>query len=143
MYESIMTLAQQNSGNAGAAAAGAAAGIIGVIFLLIYIALIVLVIAGMWKTFAKAGQPGWGAIVPFLNFYFLMKIVGRPGWWILLMFIPFVQVIIGIIVMNDLSKSFGRGVGTTLGLIFLSPIFFCILGFGSAQYQGPVAASAG
>jgi hypothetical protein len=27
-------------------------------------------------------------------------------------------------------------VGTTLGLLFLGPIFWVILGFGSAQYQG-------
>lgn len=142
MLESIFTLAQQGSGNAGAAAAGAAAGIVGILFLLIYIALIVLVIAGLWKTFTKAGQPGWAAIVPILNVYFLIKIAGRPGWWIILMLIPIVSLIVSIVVLNDISKSFGRGIGTTLGLIFLSPIFFCILGFGSAEYQGP-AASAG
>lgn len=142
MLESIFTLAQQSGGNAGAAAAGAAAGIFGVLVILIYLAVILLFIAGLWKTFTKAGQPGWAAIVPILNVYFMIKIAGRPGWWIILMLIPFVNLIITIIVYNDISKSFGRGIGTTLGLIFLSPIFFCILGFGSAQYQGP-AASAG
>jgi hypothetical protein len=40
----------------------------------------------------------------------------------------------------DIAKSFGKGVAFALGLIFLSPIFYCILGFGSAQYQGPAAA---
>ncbi len=137
MFNSIFTLAQQGGGNA---AAGAAAGIVALLLVLIYIALIVLVIAGMWKTFSKAGQPGWAAIVPILNIYFLIKIAGRPGWWIILMLIPIVSLVISIIVMSDISKSFGRGIGTTLGLIFLSPIFFCILGFGSAQYQGPSAA---
>ena len=33
-----------------------------------------------------------------------------------------------------LSKSFGKDVGFTLGLIFLPFIFYPILGFGSAQY---------
>ncbi len=140
MHESIFTLAQQG-GNTGAAAAGAAAGIFAILVILIYIAIIVLFIAGLWKTFAKAGQPGWAAIVPILNVYFMIKIAGRPGWWIILMLIPIVSLVISIIVMSDISKSFGRGIGTTLGLIFLSPIFFCILGFGSAQYQGPAAAN--
>lgn len=37
------------------------------IFMILYLAVIVLTIAGMWKTFDKAGQPGWAAIVPFYN----------------------------------------------------------------------------
>lgn len=35
------------------------------------------------------------------------------------------------------AKAFGKGVGFTIGLIFLQPVFLMILGFGSAQYQGP------
>ncbi len=140
MLGSIFTLAQQGSGNAGAAAAGAAAGIVGILFLLLYVALLVVVIIGAWKMFVKAGQPGWGCIVPILNIYFMTKIAGRPGWWILLFFIPIANIVVLIILMNDISKSFGRGIGTTLGLIFLNAIFICILGYGSAQYQGPAAA---
>ena len=40
----------------------------------------------------------------------------------------------------DLAKSFGKGVGFGIGLILLPIIFFPILGFGSATYQGPAAA---
>lgn len=43
-------------------------------------------------------------------------------------------------VMNDLAKSFGKGIGFTLGLIFLSFIFIPLLGFGDARYEGPAAA---
>ena len=39
--------------------------------------------------------------------------------------------------LYKLSKSFGHGVGFTIGLIFLAPIFMCILGYGSSQYIGP------
>ena len=39
--------------------------------------------------------------------------------------------------LNDLSKSFGHGVGFTLGLLFLSLIFVYILAFGSSTYRGP------
>jgi len=37
---------------------------------------------------------------------------------------------------NLLSKSFGKDVGFTLGLIFLSIIFYPIPGFGNAENHG-------
>jgi hypothetical protein len=99
---------------------------------------IVLMIAAMWKIFAKAGQPGWAAIIPIYNWIVWCKIVGRPAWWVLLLLICFP--IFFIILSIDLAKSFGKGVGFAVGLILLSIIFFPILGFGSATYQGPAAA---
>ena len=51
--------------------------------------------------------------------------------------------IILIILIIDLAKSFGKGVGFGIGLLLLAVIFFPILGFGSAQYQGPTAGSTG
>ena len=98
-----------------------------------------LVIVAMWKVFTKAGQPGWASIIPIYNVYIWCKIVGRPGWWVILMLIPFVNFIILIILSIDMAKSFGKGVGFGLGLAFLGIIFLPILGFGSAQYQGPSA----
>ena len=122
-------------------ATGAAAGTV-LLLTLIYLAVVVLVIASMWKVFTKAGKPGWAAIVPIYNTIVLLEIVGKPTWWIILLLIPFVNIIVLLIVINELSKSFGRGVGTTLGLIFLGFIFWPILAFGSAQYQGGGAAAA-
>ncbi len=55
------------------------------------------------------------------------------------MLIPFVNFIILIILIIDLAKSFGKGVGFGIGLFLLGVIFFPILGFGSVQYQGPAA----
>jgi uncharacterized membrane protein YhaH (DUF805 family) len=115
---------------------GADAGPAGTIIMVVYLALLVLIFAAMWRTFSKAGQPGWAAIIPIYNVIVLLRIVGRPWWWLLLMFIPIVSLIILIIVYNDLSKAFGHGVGFTLGLIFLPFIFLPILGFGGSQYQG-------
>jgi hypothetical protein len=101
----------------------------------------ILMIVALWKVFTKAGQPGWVSIVPILNTYFLCKITGRPGWWVILMFIPFVNLIIWIILCIDIAKSFGKGAGFGIGLLLLPFIFFLILGFGSAHYQGPSASS--
>ena len=113
---------------------GSSAGII------IYLAIIVLEFVSFWKIFVKAGQPGWAGIIPFYNWWVMLKIVGRPGWWFILFLIPIVNIVILIIVYNDLSKSFGKGAGFTVGMIFLGFIFFPILAFGPAQYLGPAAA---
>lgn len=129
LIHTLTTLAQRN-------AAGAAGGLV---FLVIWLAILVLIIAGFWKVFEKAGQPGWAAIVPIYNVYVLCKIAGRPGWWLILFFVPIVSFVIAIIVSVDVAKAFGKGVGFALGLIFLGFIFYPVLGFGSAQYQGPPA----
>jgi hypothetical protein len=102
---------------------------------------IVYIIAG-WKVFEKAGQEGWKVIIPFYNIYIMLKIVGRPGWWLILFFIPIVNIVVWIILLVDMSKSFGHGVGFALGLIFLSWIFWLILGFGDSRYMGPSAPGA-
>ena len=99
-----------------------------------------MLIVAMWKVFTKAGQPGWASLIPIFNIYIWCKIVGRPGWWVILMLIPFVNLIVAIILCIDLAKSFGQGVGFGIGIILLSIIFLPILGFGSAQYQGPANA---
>jgi hypothetical protein len=100
--------------------------------------LAIFLIASLWKLFTKAGKPGWAVIIPIYNLIVLLQIVGRPVWWILLIFfVPVVNFIIWIIVLNELSKSFGKGIGYTIGLFFLPIIFFPILGFGSDKYVGP------
>jgi len=56
---------------------GGVGGAIGGLFGLL---VAVIVIAGMWKVFTKAGQPGWASIVPIYNAYIICKIAGKPGW---------------------------------------------------------------
>jgi len=99
------------------------------------------VLIAMWKIFSKAGKPGWAVLIPIYNLYVLLEIVGRPIWWLIMFLIPLVNVIFIFILWFDLAKAFGKGAGFALGLIFLNPIFILILGFGSARYVGPVAAS--
>lgn len=115
-----------------AVAAGAGIGI-----LVVYLAIVVFLIASMWKVYTKAGKPGWAAIVPIYNIIVLLEIVGKPTWWIILMLIPLVNFIVLIIIMHQMSLSFGKDTGFTIGLLLLPIIFIPILGFGSAQYVGP------
>ncbi|MGE6760069.1 signal peptidase I [Corallococcus sp. AB049A] len=115
----------------------------GPLFWIFYLAFIGFVVAGMWKTFSKAGEPGWAAIVPFYNVYVMTKIVGRPAWWVVLALLPCVNIIALFIISIDMAKSFGKDVGFGIGLALLGPVFYAILGFGDAQYQGPAASGGG
>lgn len=102
---------------------------------LVYLVLIILMVVSMWKIYTKAGKPGWASIIPIYNIVVFLEIVKKPIWWIFLMFIPFVNMILGVYLAHRLSRSFGRDIGTTLGLLFLSIIFYPILAFGSATYK--------
>lgn len=103
----------------------------------LYGAIIFFILAAHWRIFTKAGQPGWAAFIPILNIYGMTKVVGKPGYWTLLFFVPIVNIIIAIWLVNLVSKSFGKDEGFTLGLILLPFIFWPILGFGPAKYLGP------
>lgn len=99
---------------------------------------LVITIFGLWRVFEKAGKPGWAVIIPFYNILVILEIVGKPWWWLFLMiFVPLGNFIWGIWTLNLLSKSFGKSEGFTVGLYFLPFIFFPILGFGPAEYDGP------
>ncbi|QDV44237.1 hypothetical protein Enr13x_40990 [Stieleria neptunia] len=119
---------------------GGGGGVVGLLILLIQLVIIVVIVAGLWKTFEKAGKPGWGAIIPIYNVVLLLEIAGRPIWWIVLMLIPLVNIIVAIVISIDIAKNFGKGAGFGIGLAFLGFIFYPILGFGDAQYQRVAAA---
>jgi len=111
-------------------------GLIGGVVALVPLLILIVAIAGMWKTFDKAGQPGWAAIIPIYNIYVLLQITDNPVWYLILFLVPLVNIIISIKVLVDLSKAFGQGIGFALGLVFLSFIFWPLLGFGDYQFRG-------
>ncbi len=108
---------------------------------LLFIALIVIVIASHWKIYVKAGKPGWTSLIPIYNIVVLLEIIGRPIWWVILFFLPFVNVVMGFVLAYELAKVFGKGIGYTLGFIFLPFIFYPMLAFGGAKYQGNASAA--
>ena len=118
--------------------AGAGAGV----FLFIQLAIVVFYIVTMWKIFAKAGKPGWACLIPIYNFFVMLDIAGKPAWWFLLLLSPFVNIVVGILVLASLAANFGKGGGFVAGLIFLPIIFYPILAFGSAQYKALPPATA-
>lgn len=107
----------------------------GAIISLLYLVMIVAAIAGMWKVFEKAGQPGWAAIVPIYNMFVLLQIVNKPIWWIVLLLIPLINIVILIMVSIALAEKFGKGGGFAVGMVFLPFVFYPMLGFGDERFQ--------
>jgi chromate transport protein ChrA len=100
---------------------------------LIQLAIVILAIVGMWKTFEKAGQPGWAAIIPFYNLYIITLIIKKPAWWIILACIPFVHFVVAI----EVAKKYGKS--TAFGIFLLGIFYFIgypIIGLTDAKYTG-------
>ncbi len=168
---------------------------------IIIIAALVITLAGIWKTFVKAGESGWKALIPVYNNYIMLRIGGHSGWWVLTFLLPLIPwliailsatanaqtttnmagttslpvgqmnvtpdqilgiggvvaaviitmimlavmaffqllVLVSVVMTYDLARSFGKGMAFTWGLLVLPVVFWPILGFGEAEYRGPVA----
>lgn len=91
--------------------------------------LYVLTIVGMWKVFEKLGEDGWKSIIPIYNIIVMMQLVKWDLWKIFLFLIPIVNIVFAFLLYKDLAARFGKGVGFTIGMLFLPLIFFPILGF--------------
>ena len=111
---------------------------------LIILAFYVLIIVAQWKIFTKAGQEGWKALIPIYNVVVLYKIIGLSPWLLLLYLLSVVPVVgwiisiaLSIVSTVKLAKAYNQSTAFIFGLLFLSPIFQMILGFGKAEYVGP------
>jgi len=100
---------------------------------------------GLCFTFRKASQPGFAAFVPFYREYIMCQVTGLNSWWTAIFaascFIPMIGVFISlyfrVLVVVSMTKSFGKSDAWAIGLFFLGPIFYLILGVGSSTYLGP------
>ena len=101
----------------------------GVMFVMFFVSLLLAVISlvATIKVYKKLGLPGWGVIVPIYGQWILLKAVDLPGW---LSILPVANGIAIIVANYRLAGKFGKSAGFGLGLVFLTPIFYMILGFG-------------
>jgi Family of unknown function (DUF5684) len=125
----LALLAQDSSSSGGA--------VVGTVLFIVYLAFLALIVVSLWKVYVKMTQPGWYGIIPIFNYVVIAKLSGKEWWFGLICIVPCIGWIFVIILLNDLAQLFGKGVGYTIGLIFLPFIFLPMLAFGSAQYQGP------
>lgn len=112
-----------------------------VFLIILWFAVVIIVIAGMWKAFVKAGQPGWAVIIPIYNIIVMLQIAKKPLWWFFLFLIPLVDIVFIFIVMIEIAKHFGKDTGFGVGLTLLGFIFWPILGFGDAVYDAGTGAA--
>jgi hypothetical protein len=103
--------------------------------LVVWLGVMVALIAGMWKTFEKAGEPGWGAIVPIYNIYLMIKIADGDWYWLLLFIIPVVNGILYLYVQWKIGAKFGLGVIGKLAFMLFAPLSYLATGFGSYRYK--------
>ena len=140
------------------------AGGVGVIEGIFGLAASILMLIGTWKIYEKAGEAGWKSLIPFYNYYILLKITAQPTWWfwamtggiiggylllalalvnpilaligmLIIVVVATASLVMTVLVCVNLSKAFGKGLGTTFGLFFLPFVFIIILGLGDAKYN--------
>ena len=109
------------------------------IFLLpvLLIGLFVLVV---WaKLLNRAGYPGYYALLPGVNVFYVMTMAvrGLPKAWLLMlgMFMPGLNNIVWIFASLGLARNFGRSTGFAVGLILMPMFFLPVLAFGKAKYR--------
>ncbi len=126
-----------------------------VIIMIISLAVAAMQIIGQWKLFTKAKEEGWKAIIPVYNQIVLCKLVGVSPWWILIVFslgvlssIPILGALIAVcytaaiiyflVILNiSVARSYGKDDVWAIGLIFLAPVFYLILGLSKdTKYVG-------
>ena len=108
----------------------------GLVFLGAGLFFILLLIASFWKVFTKAGQAGWKSLIPIYNLFVMLQIAGCPGWWLLMFFIPVVNIYFLVVMHIRLAEKFGKSALYGFALCFLGFIFFPLLAFGPATYEG-------
>lgn len=120
--------------------------------LVIFIGL--LPIVGKWKVYVKLGMPGWYSIIPvyadyklcervhrtdegrtFLMAYLIMLICSWVFCWVdtVGVILALAQLVMDIIVLNDMPRTFGKETGYTIGLVIFGFLFWTMLGFGSSE----------
>jgi hypothetical protein len=143
MLNGLVTFAQSTyytSSYSSSSGNNTTAGLTVFLFLLfIWLPIILFAIAGMigmWKTFEKAGKPGWAAIVPVYNGMIVAEIAGRPSWWGLGFLVSPISLVVAFIFGMDIAKRFGRS--QTFGIIGLglfAAVGYCMIGFGKDTYN--------
>ena len=104
-------------------------------YIIFCLAISIVTIVATWKLFEKAGEKGWKSIIPFNNMYIQFKIIGWNPWMFLLLFVPFVNFVIALIIPFKLATAFKKSTLFGVGLLFIQIVFICILAFGDAKYD--------
>lgn len=75
-------------------------------------------------------------LIPFYNYWCLFDIAFGQGWLFLLLFVPFANIVMLVLLPFKLAKAFGESFVFGIGLLFLPFFFLPYLGFGASKYTG-------
>lgn len=99
----------------------------------------------LMKIASRTNTPnGWFAWIPILNVILMLQVAKKPLWWIILLFIPLVNVIMGIIIWMGIARAVNKP--DWLGVLMIVPIANLIipayLAFSNANSENSQAQSA-
>jgi len=116
------------------------------------ILLIIFYMVTLWKFAVKVGKPGWSLFIPIYSNFVWVDIARLDTIWCLLSFAPSIvtymypnnlgilmvasifSLIVSFCFCDSLAKRFGKGIGYTIGLFLLNPIFLAILTYSKKCY---------
>ena len=113
---------------------------LGLIFWLIIGCLAIITIIAKWKVFKKANVDGWECLIPIHNEVVELKLGGIKTYWYFLNLLFICG--IGPLILSfwsriALAKSFGKGAGFGVLMVFFPYICYPILAWGNAEYKQP------
>lgn len=103
-----------------------------IIFILIFPAL-------LYKVFEDAGKQSWQALMPVYNYYVWIQIIDKKWWWFALMFVPFINMFMIMLMIVETVKCYGKNdLGNQALAVFFPYAYLPWLGFAADQkYTAP------
>jgi signal peptidase I len=87
-----------------------------------------------WKVFEKAGRKGWETLVPYYNLFVFLKIIKKPMWWMILLFFPFLNVFMYLLMLVEVVKCFKKfSLWEQLFVVILPFIYLPYLGWSKKE----------
>jgi len=128
------------------------------VIVLLYVVLLIFSVPMLFaggKILSKADEPWWKILIPFYGMYRvyvivdsaivfwgsilallinILAIVVHDGYMWVSWLISVASIILHVAFSLNLANAFGKSRKFACGLIFLPPVFMCILGFGNAYH---------
>lgn len=107
----------------------------GMVMNIVFIVFFLLRAWGLYNINKKLGEPyPWLSWIPVVQMYSFVTAGWKKGIWVLWIILGFIclfipGIILTINVLHNTSKRTGRGIWTTLGLLFFGPIMYAVVGY--------------
>jgi len=69
------------------------------------------------------------ALIPIANLFLIIKIAEKPTWWVLLLFVPFVNFVISVMIWMAIAERLGKPNwwGIMIGVVPIANIIFLLM----------------